>query len=185
MIYFTSDLHFNHNREFLWKERGFSSLKEMNETIIENWNSIVNEDDIVYVLGDVVFGDLDEGKAYLERLHGSIKLVLGNHDGNTKIEMYRTLPNIEILGYSTIFQYKKHHFYLSHYPSITGNFDEEKPLRSKVINLCGHVHTKDCFYDWDKGIIFHVELDTHDFTPWTLEEILERVRERCELDKKL
>lgn len=93
MIYFTSDLHFNHNREFLWKERGFSSLKEMNETIIENWNSIVNEDDIVYVLGDVVFGDLDEGKAYLERLHGSIKLVLGNHDGNTKlrcIEHYQT-----------------------------------------------------------------------------------------------
>ena len=52
-IFLTSDLHFNHDREFVWKVRGFTSVQEMNETIVKNWNSVVNPDDDVYVLGCV------------------------------------------------------------------------------------------------------------------------------------
>ena len=47
-IWFTSDLHLSHNKEFLYKPRGFSSVEEMNETIIENWNSLVSWDDEVW-----------------------------------------------------------------------------------------------------------------------------------------
>ena len=178
MIYFTSDLHLSHNKEFLYSPRGFSNVLDMNETIIKRWNSVVNDDDIVYVLGDVVFGDLDKAKNNLQRLKGSIKLVLGNHDGTTKIEMYKTLPNIEILGYSSVLTYRKQHFYLSHYPTITSNFLEDKPLKSRTINLCGHTHTKDPFFNWDQGLIFHVEVDSNDLYPWSIDKILELVTEK-------
>ena len=54
MIYFTSDCHFSHDKEFLWGPRGFKNQWEMNEKIIENWNAIIQPDDDVYILGDIV-----------------------------------------------------------------------------------------------------------------------------------
>ena len=36
MIYFTSDWHFCHNKPFIYESRGFKSIEEMNEIIIEN-----------------------------------------------------------------------------------------------------------------------------------------------------
>ena len=38
MIYLTSDLHLNHNRGFIYEPRGFHSVEEMNEAIIDLWN---------------------------------------------------------------------------------------------------------------------------------------------------
>ena len=49
MIYFTSDLHFNHRRAFIYGARGFSSIEEMNEALVQRWNSIVTEEDEVYL----------------------------------------------------------------------------------------------------------------------------------------
>ena len=43
-IWLTSDLHFLHNKEFLYKPRGFDSVEEMNEAIIERHNVLVEED---------------------------------------------------------------------------------------------------------------------------------------------
>ena len=42
-IFLTSDMHFGHDREFIWKARGYSSVEEMNEDYIEKWNSIVTK----------------------------------------------------------------------------------------------------------------------------------------------
>ena len=39
-VFLTSDLHFNHDREFVWKVRGFDSVQEMNEAIIKNINRL-------------------------------------------------------------------------------------------------------------------------------------------------
>ena len=36
-IWFSSDLHFNHNRQFIYQARGFEILEEMNQTIIERF----------------------------------------------------------------------------------------------------------------------------------------------------
>lgn len=43
MIYLTSDLHFGHDREFIWKVRGFSSIDEMNEVYVDKWNSLITD----------------------------------------------------------------------------------------------------------------------------------------------
>ena len=40
-IFASSDLHFGHDREFLWGPRGFRSSIEHDEAIIANWNSVV------------------------------------------------------------------------------------------------------------------------------------------------
>ena len=53
-IWLTSDWHFNHDKEFVWKARGFESVHEMNQAIIERHNSKVEDEDDVYVLGDLI-----------------------------------------------------------------------------------------------------------------------------------
>ena len=54
--YVISDTHFNHSRILEYCQRPFDNVEEMNEVIINNWNKVINEDDIVYVLGDFCFG---------------------------------------------------------------------------------------------------------------------------------
>ena len=92
-IYLASDLHLGHDREFIWKVRGFNSIQQMNETIVETWNRTVDDDDDIYILGDVMLGSPDNIH-YVERLRGRIHIVLGNHDTAKREEMYRNLPNV-------------------------------------------------------------------------------------------
>ena len=43
--------------EFVWKARGFESVEEMNKAQIERFNSKVQPEDTVYILGDSMLGD--------------------------------------------------------------------------------------------------------------------------------
>lgn len=52
MDYFTSDEHFDHVKIIEYCNRPFSSVYEMNNFMIEQWNNIVNDRDTVYVLDD-------------------------------------------------------------------------------------------------------------------------------------
>ena len=66
MIYFTSDLHLDHNKDFIYKERGFDNIGSHDIAILKNWNSVVTPDDIVYVLGDLMLGDNSAGMSILK-----------------------------------------------------------------------------------------------------------------------
>lgn len=83
MIYFWSDTHFYHEGIIRHCNRPFSSVEEMNESMIERWNAVVKERDTIYHLGDFGFrGGLD-GKGLeiiFGRLNGNKHLVIGNHD---------------------------------------------------------------------------------------------------------
>jgi calcineurin-like phosphoesterase family protein len=175
-IWFCSDLHFGHNKPFLYEPRGFSNIYEHDETIIKNWNKLVTYDDDVYLLGDVMLNDDVHGLKCLKSLHGQIHLILGNHDSNNRIELYDTCFNIVEICAGKFLKVGKQRFYLSHYPTLTSNYDENKPLKSRVINLCGHSHTKDKFADFDKGVIYHVELDAHDNKPVSIDTILKDIQ---------
>ncbi len=173
-IFFVSDTHFGHQKEFLYSPRGFVSSEQHDQSIIERWNSIVNEDDIVYHLGDLVLGDNNHGIECVKQLNGYIKIIRGNHDTDKRIELYKTLENVEYLGWAEVIKYKKYNFYLSHHPTMTANYDNEKPPKAHLINLFGHTHQKTKFYD-DNIFMYHVGLDSNSCYPVLLDDIIEEI----------
>lgn len=55
-VFFTSDTHFGHKAIIGFCDRPFSSVEEMTEVLVENWNSVVGPTDTIYHLGDFAFG---------------------------------------------------------------------------------------------------------------------------------
>ncbi len=175
-IFTTSDTHFGHDREFLWGPRGFTNIEDHDQQVIKNWNSVVTEeDDIVYHLGDVMLGDSDYGMECLRQLNGQIKIIPGNHDTRARIEKYKTLPNVEILGLAEMIRYKKYNFYLSHHPTMTSNLEKAPYLRMHLINLYGHTHQQNKFY-MDMPYMFHVGMDSNNNTPILLDDAIEMMK---------
>lgn len=172
-IYLTSDLHFNHDREFIWKPRGFKSCEEMNEAIISKYNSVVEDNDDVYILGDMMLGGpnaLQKGVEYVERLNGKLHLVRGNHDSLTRWDALRYLSNVVEMRNSIYLDYDGYHFYLSHYPSITGSLQQDS-LKKMLLNLYGHTHQKSNFFE-DMPFMYHVGVDSHACMPVNIDIII-------------
>lgn len=176
-IWFTSDTHFYHNKEFLWGGRGFNSPDEMVEKFIQNWNSVVKPNDEVYHLGDVMLNDDTQGMMYLENLKGKIHIIRGNHDTDTRVEKYKQLNNVVEITYATIIKYGKTHLYLCHYPTLTANYDDDKPWHKNLVNLFGHTHQQENFYN-NNPYMYHVGVDSHNGKPIEIEEILEEIRQK-------
>jgi len=132
MIYFTSDLHFCHNKPFLYEPRGFNSIEEHDETVIKNWNSVITNDDEVYILGDLMLNDNENGIKKLQQLKGKIHIVLGNHDSSVRQDIYKVLFNE--VSYATMIKIDKQHYFLTHFPSLCANYDD-KPYHNHIINL--------------------------------------------------
>lgn len=182
-IYFISDLHFGHDRDFIYEKRGYKNIYEMNEDLIEKWNSVVSLEDDVYVLGDLMLGP-EENVKYIKQLKGSIHIILGNHDSSTRQNLYNQCYNVVEVVYATQIKYNKQVLYLSHYPTLCANYDDDKPLKAKVINICGHTHTFDPFCDWEKGLIYHVEIEAQNGYPIEIEDMLEQIRKRFYSDRE-
>ncbi|MDR0442979.1 MAG: metallophosphoesterase [Treponema sp.] len=136
MIFFTADTHFNDSYCIELFKRPFSGVEQMDETIIRNWNSCVNDNDEVYILGDFAFtGNSLEPEILLKKLNGRKYLIRGNHDHflddkNFNIKNFEWVKDYYVLEYET----KK--FVLFHYPIFMwdGYFD------GTAIHLYGHVH---------------------------------------------
>lgn len=180
MIWLTSDWHFNHDREFIWKARGFSSVQEMNEAIIQRHNALVRPDDDVYVLGDSSLGGGDTqvlatNKALIERLNGRLHIIRGNHDTDRRVAMYENCKNVvgPVL-YADMLHYKGYHFYLSHFPTLTSNLEKES-LKQCTCNLFGHTHQTTNFH-LDMPFMYHVGVDSHNCKPALLDNIIEEMK---------
>lgn len=154
-IWVTSDTHFNHSNILTFTDDngnpirpGFSSVKEMDECLIENWNSVVKPGDKIYHLGDVVMGNepMQWMDTFWPKLNGSKRLIVGNHDnikklvaGNyfAKVSMWRLFTEFGLL--------------LTHVPVHQSNIKlyiaegdyEEGDCGSKQVsflNVHGHIH---------------------------------------------
>ena len=78
MVYFTSDLHIGHDKDFIWKARGFNSIEEHNTQILLNWNSVVTYEDTVYILGDLCMGGNEkEWNRIYKNLNGDKIFIIG------------------------------------------------------------------------------------------------------------
>lgn len=179
MTFVTSDLHFCHDRAFIWEARGYANVEEMNEAQVRKWNEVVTDEDEVWVLGDLMLGDSEQGLSYLKQLKGKIHVCLGNHDTSKREKAYRDLGwDVQLCARM---KYKKISFYLSHYPTITHNIDE-KELWQVVVNLYGHTHQTTNFYH-DDPWMYHVGVDSHDGYPVSMDQVLADIRaemKRCE-----
>ena len=163
MIYFTSDLHLGHDSECIYSLRGFNSTTEHDAAIVRNWNEMIRDDDVVYVLGDITFGS--EENDSIRRLNGEIHFIIGNHDSARKICQYEAAGWINE-GYAVMLEIDGEKFYLSHYPSDVMNFG-----RRESICLCGHKHSKDPLVDAAMGA-YHVELEAHNNRPVSIDDVI-------------
>ena len=174
-VFVTSDCHFGHDRDFIWKTRGYDSIEEMNENIVFLWNTIVSPEDEVYLLGDVMLGGT-ENIEYVKRLNGKLHIVLGNHDTSTRSKLYADCENVVEVSWASTLKYKKYNFFLTHYPCITTNGAVES-LKQVVINLFGHTHQTSNFYE-DIPWIYHVGMDSHDCRPVNLDDAIVEMQEK-------
>lgn len=173
MIYIISDPHFFHDRDFIWGNRGFNNVREMDETIMRNWNSIISTDDDVYMLGDFFVGTMNEDiiRENIMWLNGDIHVIKGNHDTKSKVKIYESTPNvIEVLDIKML-NYKGYRFYLTH-KKIS---DKNRP-KGIFYNIHGHTHFKNKFengYPYD----YNASLDATDMKPISLDEIISDIEE--------
>jgi calcineurin-like phosphoesterase family protein len=172
-IFLTSDLHFGHDREFVWKVRGYDSVQDMNLTQVQKWNETVKDDDDVYVLGDLMLGST-AGIEFIKQLKGRLHIVLGNHDTATREAMYRELHNVvEVAEVGLRLKHNKHHFVMTHYPMLTGNLEKES-LKQMTLNLYGHTHQSTNFFN-DMPFMYHVGVDSHNGYPVLLDDAIEEM----------
>ena len=176
-VWFSSDLHAGHQRDFLYVPRGFSSIEEHDEAIIDNINEVVAPEDTLYLLGDLMLGDNEEGARKLRQIQcKDIRVIRGNHDTDTRVRLYEYSLGYQMLGYAAPAKFNGKNFMLSHYPMATTNFDFEKKPWERVYNLCGHSHTKE---KWDPATdSIHVELDAWNNYPVNIEDVYKLIRER-------
>jgi len=80
MIWFSSDFHLFHKNVIRFDNRPFKNINEMHETIVHNWNDVVQDDDTVYYLGDLTFGSINKTKEIIYTLKGKIIWIKGHHD---------------------------------------------------------------------------------------------------------
>lgn len=155
-VYFTSDPHYGHEGSLEWARdyRVGKDVDEMNEWLIDQWNSVVTKRDLVHVLGDVTFQE--KYIKLIDRLQGRKQLILGNHD---------TLHLTVYLKYfEKVWSYKKYKgFWLSHMP-----IHEYDMVNCRVRgNIHGHLHQNEindpryhnvCVEHWDGKPVSFEEL---------------------------
>lgn len=190
MRWFTSDLHLGHTNIIKYTDRPYKTADEMNETLVDNWNSVVSADDEVWVLGDVALGPIKESLSLIELLNGRKVLLPGNHDriwrglapkkrwdddtylnaGFERIEHGEIgVVNLTLGGHDVL---------ASHFPYTIGQYDSRftawHPIDYGVPLLHGHTHSP----VRTAGNMIHVGIDAWGYTPvaeTTLIELIEEI----------
>ena len=175
-IFFTSDTHFWHENILKFCNRPFSSIEEMNDTIINNWNSVVKENDIVFHLGDFCFCGSDKFKELIEKLNGKIYLILGNHDLKTIKQWHAT--KFEGVYQQMSIKIDGRKIYLNHFPFLcyAGTYYRYEDV---IWQLFGHVHSSDKnkngLDNQRLSMLFptqyDVGVDNNNYTPVSFEEV--------------
>lgn len=151
----------------------------MNETIVNNFNSVLKEDDILYILGDLMLEDNDNGILLLNRINCNKKIILGNHDTPRRAEMYHRQKKTEVIGYCEMLKKGKKIFYLSHYPMIVDNGGDNTP----IFNLFGHTHQKENTMYNGNWKNYNVGVDAHNCFPIAFEDVITEIYDNKRRDK--
>lgn len=168
-FWFTADLHFGHRNVIKYCNRPFQNENEMDEALISNWNSKVKKNDIIWIIGDVSFRDVEGTAKVLKQLKGVKNLVLGNHDQKirTSAELQSYFNEIHpcFLGVNFPNKHGMHeHFVMCHYP-----MESWDRSHYGTVHLHGHSHGNIPFNKEKTRL--DVGTDCHDYSPINLYEI--------------
>lgn len=155
-IWLTADTHFDHNNIIKYCNRPFSSLSDMNETMIERWNFKVKENDIVYFAGDFA---LRNESFFFQRLNGKKYLIKGNHDGKDVLKLdWGWIKDLYELNIN------KKLYVITHYAMLVWNKSHYGSA-----NLFGHSHGM--LNSKNLGRQLDIGVDCWNFFPVSIEEI--------------
>jgi calcineurin-like phosphoesterase family protein len=154
-MFFTGCTHFQHANIIKLTNRPFSSVEEMDETLIDNWNKTVGKNDVVYHLGDFAYRGTTSNSDILKRLNGRITLIQGNHD--------------PVLWGHKYYEFKdnKRLFVLFHYP-----IEEWNGYYRGAVHIHCHTHKPDLISAERR---FNVTVEATGYKPISLEEIMQHV----------
>lgn len=162
--FITSDLHLDHTNIIKYCKRPFLNKKDMNKTLIDNWNNTISSKDTVYFLGDLAYGRGNRTTDYwLKQLNGKIIFIKGNHDKSNKIEFHETY----------ILEYGGYKFFLSHEP-------EKVPKDWDGWAICGHHHNNKLeeypFID-KKNKRINISTELTKFRPVDMDDLIKKIEE--------
>jgi calcineurin-like phosphoesterase family protein/2'-5' RNA ligase len=159
-IYLISDLHLDHSNIIHYCARPFlsSDINEMNSVLVENWNHVIHDTNVVYFLGDLAFGrGARPAEYWLSKLKGKIQFIRGNHE-----------YGVENSHEYAILNHHDHHFLLVHDP-------KHLPIKWDGWVIHGHVHNNDMknypFINGEKRTI-NVGVELTNYRPVSLDYIL-------------
>jgi len=139
-VFLISDTHFSHNNIIRYEYRPFKDTNEMDEYMIEKWNSVVSDNDLVFHLGDVCISGAKRAESILKKLNGRKILIEGNHDHFSRTKWRK-------LGFEPYKRYFYKDYLLTHIPV------DKTPLRIAVEegflkgNIHGHTHSQNQHLD--------------------------------------
>lgn len=164
-IFFTSDCFFGRNLTAI--ERGFSSSEELLDVYVENWNSRVKKDDVVYHLGNFAWDPISSESALIH-LNGKIYFVLGSYDSHMHENSLVKLGRHTILA-NQVAVLPQQNIILSHWPLLDWPGKSEGAI---------HVHGGEEKTSVEKGNRFNVNIKNWNSAPIELEFLQEAVQSR-------
>lgn len=195
-IWFTSDHHFGHANIISFCDRPYDNVDHMNEMLIQNWNSLVKPNDLVYHQGDLCMGKIEKTLPLIKRLNGIIVLIPGNHDkcwhgGRAGHEIWEAKykemgiekivqtgaglpePTLRIGGEEC----KLSHFPYtgdSHDKGHTDRYNAWRPEDDGSWLIHGHIHNNESKSP-KTGHMINVSVDVWDFLPANIDWIAELI----------
>lgn len=170
-IFVVSDTHFNHTNILGFKDkngkifRPFSNVSEMNETMIDRWNAVVRDEDIIYHLGDVYMTNGKHAAAILSRLRGRKRLLLGNHDNGKDQILQRHFQKIGIWRI-----WPEYGLVFSHIPMHASSM--QRDTSRDFVNVHGHIHQNDS----PPGPYINVCVEKTNWGPVSIEDLMVQAR---------
>lgn len=143
-VFYVSDTHFDsrrmHEFDFMNNEDvpKFADYLERNQVIIDNWNDIVTNNDIVWFLGDFASANKERTKELLLELNGEKHVLLGNHDKHFFYDFVRdkSLKVKSVQDGIKMFYDNNRPVVLSHYPILC--WDKQ---HKGAYHVYGHTHS--------------------------------------------
>lgn len=166
-VFLIADTHFGGEAIIRYENRPFETVEEMGRCLIKKWNSVVSEEDIVYVLGDFSTNqDAEADRRVLSQLKGEKILVMGNHDRHRTTQEWRDLGFAEVSPWPIVYQ---DFFLFSHEPMYINT-------NMPYANFYGHVHGNVTYQTLTKQSAC-VSVERIEYTPIEFDELVKMVKE--------